>query len=380
MDVIQRVLNWGYDYKPLVSISISKSAILSNLEEFYKLTKDKKTSPVLKSNAYGHGLAIIAKILDPLNLPFLAADAYFEAITLRKEGIKTPILIIGYSYADTAIKNNLKNISFSVSSLDFLKEISGKAINNINIHLKIDTGMSRQGIMKSEFETATEIINKNKNINLEGIFTHLSDADSPQKEFTEKQIERWNETTDYFKSKFKNIKYFHIGGTSGHIYSKNVYANTLRLGLGLYGIPPSSEIEKELNLKPVLEMKTVISGIKRIKAGDKVGYNGTFTAKKDMLIANLPVGYHEGVDRRLSNLGVVKIKEKFAPIIGKVSMNITTIDISDLSGVIANDEVVVISSNQKDKNSVENIAKICGTIPYEILVHISPNLRRNIIN
>ena len=136
---------------------------------------------------------------------------------------------------------------------------------------------------------------------------------------------------------------------------------------------------KGVNLKPVLEMKTIITGIKKIRKGDAVGYNNTFVAKEDMTIATIPVGYNEGVDRRLSNKGYMKVSGILCPIIGRVSMNITIIDVSKINGVKIADEVIVLSSNKQDKNSIENITKDCETISYEIAVHIPPHLKRVMI-
>jgi alanine racemase len=207
--------------------------------------------------------------------------------------------------------------------------------------------------------------------------SHLANSDSSDKSFNEHQIKIWNDQTEIWSQQFPTIKYFHLSNTGGFSYSKETKANVARLGIGLYGIDPT-ENEILSDLKPALEMKTVISGTKNIKKGEKVGYSITFEANKDMRIATFPAGYYEGIDRSLSSKGFVKIGDKFAPIVGRVSMNITTIDITDLPEAKLNSEVTVISKVSSDKNSIINNAKTAGKIPYDLMVHIPQGLRRRV--
>ncbi len=360
--------------KPLINISVSRSAILNNINQFKKLKPGCDIAPVLKSNAYGHGLSLIANEIKNEKIPFFIIDSYFEACALRNENIYNPLLIIGYSSTDAILNNYLKEIIFTISSIDALKELSKDIKRKTNIHIKIDTGMNRQGISTIEKDEATMIIKNNKNIILQGICSHFSDADGIDQNHTKMQIRNWNEQVEYFRKQFPNLKYWHISATAGHIFN-DVESNITRLGIGLYGLTNISNLQ----LKPALEMKTIITNIKKIKTGDKVGYNNTFNAKEEMTIATIPAGYNEGIDRRLSNNGFVKISNTFCPIIGRVSMNITTIDISKIKYPKIGDEVIVLSANKKDKNSIENIAKECNTIPYEIAVHIPQYLRRDIV-
>ncbi|MCX6716720.1 MAG: alanine racemase [Candidatus Taylorbacteria bacterium] len=388
--VIQRLIHWGTTYEPLITVTVSKNAILHNLGQFQSLIGEKKIAPVLKSNAYGHSLEQMAELLDPLHFPFFAVDSYYEALTLRRDGIKTPILIIGYTYPDTVVSNSLASISFAVTSHDLLTELIDKVSfekrSPLKIHLKIDTGMRRLGIMLEEVPGIINILKNNRQIILEGIYTHLSDADGEKKDFTHEQIEVWNKITEQFRKEFsETLKYFHASASAGHIFSEKIDSNVFRLGIGLYGLTTSKEISEKISLRPALELVSVISGIEKIKKGDKVGYNGTYTAPNDMTIATIPVGYNEGLDRRLSNEGFVKISagagasHHFCPIIGRVSMNITTIDVTEVPHLKSKDKVVIFSSHKTDKNSIEETARICGTIPYDILVHIPQHLRRTLI-
>lgn len=385
--LFRKIRQKRFNYKSLIDVLIYKDNLLHNLNEFKKLNSAIDVAPVLKSNAYGHGLVEIAKILDSQNVPFLAVDSYYEAMILRNEGVKSKILIIGYSLEENILNNKLKDVAFTIGSLEQLKNLSKNlktpafvkisARHGVKFHIKFDTGMHRNGLLISEVEEAIKIIKNNKNIFVEGVCSHLADADGDDSDYTMDQINKWNEIVEIWKKNFSETIYYHISATAGSVFSGSINANVMRLGIGLYGINVS--LDDRLNLKPVLEMKSIVSSIKEIKKGEKIGYNLTFTAEKEMKIATVPVGYYEGVDRRLSNNGFLKIGNVFCSILGSVSMNITIIDISNIKDIKINNEVVIISSNSRDENSVVKIAQKCATIPYEILVHIPERLKRTIL-
>jgi alanine racemase len=365
------------NYEPAVKIFIFKENLINNLKEYQKNFPQLLFAPVLKSNAYGHGIVEVAKILEKENIPFFVVDSLPEAVILRNNRIKSAIQIIGYLTAENIKKAKISKTAFTITSLEQLKALSKIISKKIDLHLKIDTGMHRQGILINEINQAIEILKSNKFLNLVGICSHFADADNTYDKFSKLQIKKWNDVALIFKKEFPQIKYFHISQTAGVFYSNEIFGNVCRLGIGLYGINTSPFLK--LNLKPVLQMETIISSIKKIKAGEFVGYNLTYKAPHDLLMATVPVGYFEGVDRRLSNCGFFKIKNQYCPIIGKVSMNITCIDVSLVPDIKLNDSVIIISSNKEDKNSAENLAKIIQTIPYEILVHIPQNLRRIVV-
>lgn len=368
-----------YNYEPLIEIYLSKSSLLHNLREFQKIAPEGGIAPVLKSNAYGHGLIQIAKILDKEDLPFLVVDSYFEALTLRTEGIKTPILIIGYTTAENIYNNHLKKISFTITSLDQLKELSDKLETPTTFHLKIDTGMNRQGVRIEDLENSIDLIKKNPNIILEGITSHFSDASNLKTDFTEAQIKKWNKSVKHILGEFPGIKYRHLSATGGHHFTPGIEANVSRLGLGLYGLTPGPRLKEKLDLCPILSMETSVSGVKPVMAGEAVGYELLFHASKDLILATIPAGYYEGIDKRLTNKGIIKIKNVDCPIVGRVSMNITTLDASNVLDLKLNDEALIISDDPSDQNSIENMAKLCGTSPYEILVHLPRQIRRTVV-
>ena len=384
-----------FTYDPLITIEVSRGRLLSNLAEFRKMAPKPdfaphgSVAPVLKSNAYGHGLLEVARILekDGGHIPFFIVDSYYEAVALRARSIKAPLLIIGYTRPETITASCLKDTAFAVTSLDTLYALSGS--KRASIHLKIDTGMRRQGILPEEIDKAIELIRDNKSLVLEGVCTHLCDADNSEDEsFTESQISAWNKAVKHFKAAFPHIRYIHAAATDGSRYYKDIEANVLRLGIGLYGLSENAALNASLDLRPVMSMKTIVTCIKRLKSGETVGYGKTFKAKNDMTIATVPVGYFEGLDRRLSSepngdaRGIILVGEKRlpCPIVGRVSMNITTIDVSAVHRVKAGDQAVIFSDVPSDGNSIASTANRCGTITYEIAVKIPAHLKRVVVD
>ncbi len=363
-----------FSYERLIQVIIHRDALLYNLRAF-KERYHTPIAPVLKSNAYGHGLIEVARIIEKESLPFISLDSFFEAVVLRNEKIKTPIVIIGYSPLENMVGNNLSDVAFAILSVDELKRLTKSKIR-ITIHLKIDTGMHRHGIVEKDLDEAFKILKDNPYIKLDGVFSHFADADIQDSLFTKLQIERWNNLVSRIKKMFPETRYFHIAQTAGSFYSSNLNANVIRLGIGLYGIHSGLET---MELHPVLEIKTRVTTLRKLEAGEYIGYNATYKTEKEMNIASIPMGYREGIDRRLSNKGFVLIKNIPCPILGRVSMNITSLDVSHIPDISIDDEVTVISRDPKSQASIETISTISGAIPYELLVHVPEGLQRTVL-
>jgi len=360
-------------YKRLVEITVSRKAILHNLRAFRK-QYGLAVAPVLKSNAYGHGLTEVARILEGQDVPFLCVDSFFEALVLRNERITAPILIIGYTPLENIRQNTLKNVAFAILSFEELSRLASSGVRAV-IHLKIDTGMHRHGIASEELDRALGVVAENMQIRLEGMYSHIADADTKNSPHATHQVKRWNVAVLAVKKAFPGIRYLHFLQTSGSFYADKAEGNVMRLGIGLYGISSGFGNPK---LRPALSMRARITSLRTVEAGSRVGYNATFTAKRKMRIASIPVGYNEGVDRRLSNKGVLSVRDVPCPVVGRVSMNITSIDVSAVPEAKLDDEVLVISDNPKAPNSIANMAETCGTISYELLVHLPQILRRTV--
>ncbi|MFA6408510.1 MAG: alanine racemase [Candidatus Paceibacterota bacterium] len=374
--IMRRVRGNKHKYESLIEVTISRDAILHNLRIFKEQHPGVGIAPVLKSNAYGHGLKEVGAILASEHVPFLCVDSFFEALTLRNEGVRSPILVIGYTPIENVVRNTLHDIAFCVIGLDDLREIAQHIQASTKIHIEIDTGMHRHGIQPEEIKTAATLVRSNTHIQLEGVYSHLADADAPDSAHTAAQIERWNAVAGEVHAEFPDIRYIHCAATAGSTHLPEMVGNVMRLGIGLYGINVTTGT---LDLHPALLMQTRITSLRELAAGEYVGYNATFETTAPTHIASIPAGYSEGIDRRLSNNGFVSVRGTPCPIVGMVSMNITSIDVSAVPEVKTKDTVIVISRNPADSNSVEQIARQCGTIPYEILVHIPAHLRRRIV-
>lgn len=371
-------------YQTLNLIQISKNALLSNFHFFQQLNPKSYLCPVLKSNAYGHGLKLVGKFVDQEISPeFICVDSLFEAYELEKSGITTKILIMGYTFPANF---KFRKINFHLPVFDLpTLEVLNKTQPGINVHLKIDTGMNRLGIKENEVEIFMRALKKFNRINVVGIYSHLSSADEIEEtDFTNKQIETFKKITSYFENNGFNFKYKHIMATAGAFRFCESEFNLIRLGLGFYGISPfpnDSLFDKKLRekIKPTLKLLTHIAELKEVSKGETVSYNRTFRATRPMKIAILPLGYYDGIDRRLSNLGQVKITNTFCPILGQVCMNITMVDVSGVKRPFVGQEATVYDNLVNSINSVKNTANLIQSIPYEVLANLSETTKRILV-
>jgi len=247
------------------------------------------------------------------------------------------------------------------------------------IHVFVDTGMHREGIRIDEFKEFLQYASQFKNINIEGLQSHFGASEKYDDRQTLQQVANFVEAQKMINAFGFNPKWIHHGNSSA-ILHRNKYTkkigNMVRVGIDTYGIDPEG---KDTHLKPALQVITTLHQIKQVKKGERVGYDFTYTAKKDMTVGILPFGYYDGLDRRLSNKGVVTIDGIACPIIGRVSMNITTIDMSTVVNPHVGQDVVVYSSNRSDSNSFYNASVKAGTIPYDLLVHLAASTKRIVV-
>jgi len=367
-------------YQTLNTIQVSQKAIEQNHQALQVFHPEARVCPVLKSNAYGHGLKTVAKVFDSLNCPYLTVDSLFEAYELQKAGVKTKILILGYTHPDNFKAKKLP-FEYVVYDLELAKTINQHQ-PGCNIHVFVDTGMCREGVTLSELPTFLKELQQLKQLRITGICSHLANADNPQDQaFTTQQIKNFQQALKLIRELGIEPQWRHVSASGGAFKVKDPTFNMIRAGLAHYGINPLETKDpesKNLQLLPVLRFTSTIVQIKDVQKGDRVGYNGTFTATRPMKIGLLPAGYYEGVDRRLSNQGVIKVGETFCKILGRVSMNMTLIDLSDVPTAKVGDEVTIYSEVNDDLNSVSKAAKDAKTISYELLVHLAESVRREL--
>jgi alanine racemase len=366
-------------------VEISQQALLSNYNYFRNLINSKcKMMAVVKSNAYGHGLIEYSKIVEKFGVDWFGVDSIVEAEKLRKEGINKPILVLGHTLLEkipTAIKNN---ISLTVSDIDSLKKLKNIGINKykLKVHLKIDTGMHRQGFFVSELPKVIKIIKSLNNfLIIEGVYTHFSCAHNPNLlSVTRSQIKEFKKALEIlYQFGFKNL-IKHAASTAGTIVFPESHFDLVRLGIGLYGLWPSKEVKimfgEQLKLKPVLSWKTIIGQIKNLSCGCKIGYDLSETLKRDSKVAILPVGYWHGFPRHLSSIGWVLINGNKAKVLGRVSMDMIVVDVTDIKKIRNGDQVVLLGRSGKFINLADDLADLSNTINYEIITRINPLIKR----
>lgn len=362
-------------------VEINLNNIKDNLHELKKgLKESTKVCCVLKADAYGHGAIEVSKMLELENIDYIAVARLEEAIELRENNIKTPILCLGYickSDIKEAIENN---ITLTVYSLDMAKFIDceSKQLNiNAKIHIKIDTGMSRLGFIPNtkSIEDIKSICSMN-NIDVEGVYTHFAVADDKDKNETYTQVSKFKYVIDSLNESNIDIPIKHVSNTAGTIDLKELGFNMVRMGIGLYGCYPSNEVSKEILLKPALTLKSRITGIKQLEKGSKVGYGYTYECKEDLKIATVSIGYADGFYRSQVN-PKVKVNGFLCDVVGRICMDQCMIRIPDNLNVNVEDEVILIGN--EDDIRVEDVAFRANTINYEILCSISKRVERQYI-
>ena len=348
---------------------ISKKNLYHNFSYLTdKFEKKISIIAIVKANAYGHVAVEISKILSRKKIDYLGVANIQEANELIDHGIKKRILILG-SISNHEISEAIdKKITFTVydiRQLNFIRNIKKKI--KIKFHLKIDTGMNRLGISESEIDEAILRLKNNSNLEFEGLFTHLVEADNKKSQFTQKQLKSFNRIVEKFQDHFKKIKYIHAANSSGILNFKKSYFNTVRPGILLYGLSHNKK------LKPVMNLETKIIKLRMIEKGESVSYGRTFKAKKKMKIAVIPIGYADGLPRSLSNIGHVYCNGKKCKILGRVCMDLTMIDVSTIKSVSIDDTVKIFDDTNQ---SATQLAKKIKTIPYDIVCGISKRVKR----
>ena len=335
-------------------LEINSRVLLGNLYHFKNVVgPNVNVVAVIKSNAYGHGLIGVASVLKKDKSLFFGVDSLDEALSLKNTGVKNPILILGYipetMFAE-AVKNNFHisvyNTKTLASAIKFPKGL---------YHLKAETGTNRLGVSIADLKKFS-ILPK-----FVGVYTHFADIENKNSNFYKKQLIIFAKTQNVLKSRDVVPKFIHTASTAGILRGAETHFNMVRLGIGLY--------------KNVLTWKTRVAQVKSVKIGQTIGYDRTFKARKNMKIAILPVGYYDGYDRKLSNTGEVLISGKKAKVVGRVCMNMFMADVTKIKNVKVGDEVVLLGGPIK----TEDVAKKIGTIDYEVLSRLNPNLPRVVI-
>ena len=346
------------------------------------LKPDTKIVAVIKADGYGHGAVPVAQMLEPD--PYIwgfAVATLDEAVVLKTEGIQKPVLVLGCVFPDQYMEMLKYGIRMNVYTEEMAESISQMAARcgmTAYMHIKLDTGMTRLGfeIHDEAADTITRI-SKLKNVCMEGIFTHFAKADETDKTYTQKQMRDFNWMVSCLKEKGVNFQYEHCANSAAIIDLPDANYDLVRAGISTYGLYPSEEVCKEnVRLKPALELKSHVAFVKNIKKGTPISYGGTFVSEQDMKVATIPVGYADGYPRTLSNVGMVLIRGKRAPIVGRVCMDQFMVDVTRIEGVSFGDTVTLIGEDGNEHISVEELGALSGRFNYEFVCDLGKRIPR----
>lgn len=355
---------------------------LQRLRENFTAIKEKVGKslimPILKANAYGHGLVRIAKLMEDLGADYLGVAVLEEGVLLRELGIKLPILVLGGIIGNQIplfIENDLTITASSPDKISQIDDIANQLNKKAKVHLKIDTGLERIGVHYYSAEKFIEDALKCKWLEVEGIYSHFASSYSINKSYTELQLERFNEVLEYFEKNSIKPPIRHIANSGAILQHPDSYFDLVRPGILCYGVYPSFDVEHSIEVLPALSWKSRIVYFKVIKPNHPVGYDSTWQTDHNIRAVTVPVGYGDGYFKSMQSSAQVQINDKRYPIIGGISMDQIIVNIENDSA-FNNDEVYLIGGSGNDVITVEELANWAGSIPYEILTNINTRVPR----
>lgn len=363
---------------------------LSALTENYLTLKrhlaanNKAESPlmaVVKANAYGHGAVECARALAACGADWFGVALVEEGVELRQAGIAQPVFCLGGFWRTQGELILAHNLTPALFRMDLAEELNARARESgrvVNFHLKVDTGMGRLGVPIGELAEFAGALRAFDHLRLDGVMTHFADADGLEPDYTKQQIRQFNEAVSILRELAFQPTWLHLANSAGlHAFPQS-HGNLARAGAAMYGLVRDvlSPRLEPLPLKAVMSLKSRIVLLKTVPAGTSLGYGCTFTTERESRIATLPIGYADGFHRAHSNNGQVLVRGQFAPVVGRVSMDLTIIDVTEVSGVELGDEVVLIGEQQRARISAEDLAEQIGTISYEIVTGVSARVPR----
>ena len=372
---------------PLTTVEISKNALKHNVQQLKAiLPPDFTLIAVIKANAYGHEMSGVAEAIKD-EVTYMAVSTVEDGLALRKSGIDHKLLIMGnVDYRDKAllleaVEKDLELSVFNLEMLNALQVAAAETNRTARIHIKVDTGMRRFGVLESEALEFIEAARNTPAITIQGVFSHLGMADEAS-DYTAVQESRFRTLHDQLSERGISIPLYHLYNSPGSM-RENLLGNACRIGISLYGLYPSDycraqmEVRNpEFSLRPVLSWKTRIVQVNRVPEGSLVSYGGIYRTKREETLAILPTGHFDGYDRGLSNKADVLVRGKRCPVAGRVCMNQTVINVSGVPGARVGDEVVLLGKGGEEEITAEELADKIDTVVYEIVTRINPSLHR----
>lgn len=383
-----------YNSDSPIYAEIDLAAFRHNLEEIKKIiSPDTGIIAVIKADAYGHGVIDIAREASDSGVKFFAVARMNEAAVLRDAGINTPVLLFDDSRTYGADKYIDLDIRASVNTMEDAEYFSASASEygkKLKVHVKIDTGMGRLGFVADgltsvgdgiPLQEKIKKISQLPNIEIEGIYSHFANADTRDKTHAENQLAMFRNLATKLDSILERKPLLHMANSAAIMEIPDSHFDMVRPGIIMYGLYPSNEVDRSIiTLKPVMSLKSRIVHIKKVGPGFKVSYGSTYVTDKETVIATVPAGYADGINRLLSSNGYMLVRGKRAPIIGRVCMDLTMIDVTGIDGAAVHDEVVIIGRQGDEEITADELAAKTGTINYEVVTSLAPRVPRIIIN
>jgi len=337
---------------------------------------------VVKANAYGHGAVQVAQAALRAGATRLAVHRAIEGVELRQAGIQAPVLVMGYTPPDGAGLIVDYHLTPSLMTLDFAEALSGRATASgvsVPVHLKVDTGMSRYGLMPEEMVEFCRALQPLPGIVFEGLFTHFATADALDQTYVRKQLTLFIQVLSTLDQAGFEPPLVHACNSAAAMRLPEAHFNAIRPGIAMYGMPPSTEWSPVFEIKPALTLKSMLSRVRDLPTGAGVSYGRTYVTQRPTRAALVPVGYGDGYHRILSGKGYVLVRGQRAPILGRVCMDQFVIDVSHIPEVQQDDEVVLVGRQGKERITAEDLAALAGTINYEITTSLLPRVIRKYI-
>jgi alanine racemase len=374
---------------PLIWAEIDLAAIAHNVRELRRLIGDEVQLMVaVKANAYGHGAVEVARTALASGADQLGVARVEEGVALRRAGIEAPILILGYTPPDNAsdlIEHRLMPTVYALENARAFSAAAAAVNRSIAIHIKVDSGMGRLGVpcdalqldISQQPVAAIKAIIQLPGLEFQGLCTHFATADHGDKTFAHRQFSRFQALVDDLEAAGIEIPVKHAANSGAIIDMPETHLDMVRAGISLYGLAPSGEVDLgRIDLRPALSLKARIIHLKTVPAGTRISYGGTWTSPCATTIATIPVGYGDGYNRRLSNRGRMLVNGKRAPIVGRVCMDLTMLDVGHIDDVRLGDEAVLIGRQGEEEISADEIAGWLGTINYEVVTALMARVER----
>ena len=379
-DINHPVIKNGEVIRP-THVVVDLNAIAENFKKIKEHVAPSKIMPILKANAYGHGLVHIARFMQELKADYIGVAVLEEGILLRESGITIPILVLGGLLGNQIpnfIKYDLTMTASSIEKLNQIDEIAAQMKSRAKVHLKIDTGMERIGVHYYNAERFLEKTLSLKNVEVEGVYSHFANADAGDLSHTKLQLERFNEVLSFYDKHSLQKPLRHISNSGGILQMPEANFDMVRPGIMMYGVYPTNEVKKTVALKPALTWKSYVVYFKVVKPGHPVGYGLTWQTDHNIRAVTVPVGYGDGYFRSMSSKAEVIIRGQRFPVVGTISMDQIVVNIENQSAYNG-DEVILIGSSNGVSITCEELANWAGTIPYEILTNINTRVPRTYI-